>query len=149
MVIENLIKLITSKLSDWYTIPAPKLIHFMDEVIFDINHQLNTQYPTFSEASDSTADNVTASYDYKAFPDEWQRTVVVYGAASKIYASDDEGINTATDYSSEYQEYLFLMLRDFVEHTEDADRAPKTGYFEDKWWLARGEWAITDWEDPM
>lgn len=91
-----------------------RLSSFMDEVIDDINAQLGANFPTFSDVESNRFAKVTASewvYDY--IPDRYIRTVVVTGAAAKWYTADEEGIESATTYIRDYNNALFLMLRDF------------------------------------
>lgn len=87
-----------------------RMLSFMDEVIDDINAQLGAQFPTFTEHNENV-NNTPNEYTY--FPDRYIRTVVVSGAAAKWYTADEEGIETATTYVRDYNNALFLMLRDF------------------------------------
>lgn len=80
---------------------------YLDHVIDDINQQLNTIYPVFSELPSGTA-------VYDCFPDRYIRNVVCMGAALYFYMTDEEGSQAPMGYTASYQNALFLMLRDYV-----------------------------------
>ena len=106
MYIPDIVKLINKKIpSEQLTLE--RVCVFMDEVIDDINAQLSANFPTFTEYM-----NVRGSMLYTCIPDRYLRTVVVTGAAAKWYTADEEGIETATTYVRDYNNVLFLMLRD-------------------------------------
>lgn len=107
--------------------PYSKLEQFMDQVIDDINDELSTDFPVFSEVMASTSET-DPDYDY--FPDRYIRSVVIKGSAYKFYVQDEEGIDTAQRYGAEYFNALFLMLRDYssevpeeyqLDHTSAVD----------------------------
>ena len=50
---------------------------------------------------------------YDAFPDEYLRTVVALGVATKFYTRDEEGEQIALDYQARYEAALFKMTRDY------------------------------------
>lgn len=50
---------------------------------------------------------------YDAFPDEYLRTVVALGVATKFYTRDEEGEQVALDYQNRYEAALFKMVRDY------------------------------------
>lgn len=77
----------------------------LDRTIDDINADLGSCYPAFSEM-----DPLKAEYDY--FPDRYIRTVVLPGAAWYYFTTDEEGISTASQYALDYERGKFLMLRD-------------------------------------
>ena len=120
-----------------------RMLSFMDEVIDDINAQLGSRFPTFSEWNAAVDRPGHKPNEYTLFPDRYIRTVVVTGAAAKWYTADEEGIETATTYIKDYDRALFIMLRDFSyefmidakynewrpEHTSGAipDYAPASG----------------------
>lgn len=79
---------------------------YLDKAIDDINSQLNSTFPAFSEIPEGKAE-----YDY--FPDRYIRSVVCVGAAWYYYTTDEEGISTAPQYQLEYDRGLFIMLRDY------------------------------------
>lgn len=106
-----------------------KLLPFLDEVIDDINSTLNATYPSFSSEcppENLAADRTTA---YTCFPDNYIRSVVCIGAASKFYTMDEEGIVAAEGYEMKYQENLFYMLRDFVDHVPRFYQSDSIGGF--------------------
>jgi len=82
----------------------------MDSVIDDINAQLNSKFPTFS---DVIVEEGVNNPDYQAIPDKYLRSVVVVGAAVKYYEADEEGNPSATSFVQDYRQQLFYMLRDF------------------------------------
>lgn len=114
-----------------------RLSSFMDEVIDDINAQLGADFPTFTTVENNRFAHVTNNewvYDY--FPDRYIRTVVVTGAAAKWYTVDEEGIESATTYIRDYNNALFLMLRDFsyqflTDPKYDKYRSDSTGAIPD------------------
>lgn len=83
-----------------------ELKFYLDKTIDDINGQLNSKYPAFSDSS------ITS--EYTAFPDQWIRSVVIPGAAWYYYVSDEEGSPAAIQYQNDYQRGLFYMLRDMI-----------------------------------
>lgn len=109
MYIQNLIELINHKLADELLSPT-QLIKHMDSVIDDINTQLNSVFPTFTEL---LQDNQMLNINYTAFPDKYLRSVVVVGAATKYYEIDEEGNPVAQSFAQEYRQQLFYMLRDY------------------------------------
>lgn len=80
-----------------------QLVQYLDKTIDDINRQLGSTYPVFSEI---TTD------EYTLFPDSYIRTVVIPGAAWYYFTADEEGISTAEQYAADYERGLFFMLRD-------------------------------------
>lgn len=108
MTIQEIIKRINGKLAG-ELLTYSELLPFLDNVIDDINIQLSTCYPVFSEIPEGKTD-----YDY--FPDMYIRSVVVPGAAWYYFVMDEEGIPTATQFQSDYQLNLFHMHRDMMYH---------------------------------
>lgn len=106
MLIKNIIPLINAKLAG-ELLTYKDLQPFMDNVIDDINAQLNTIYPAFSELG-------SFDVDYNMFPDRFIRSVVVPGAAWYFFVADEEGSPTAQQLAQDYQRGLFLMLRDML-----------------------------------
>lgn len=92
-----------------------RLVSYMDETIDDINAQLGSNFPTFSEwASENwKGSSYSSEWRYSLIPNRYLRTVVVTGAAAKWFTADEEGIESATTYIRDYNNALFLMLRDF------------------------------------
>lgn len=88
----------------------------LDRAIDDINTNLNSTFPAFSEMPEGKAE-----YDY--FPDRYIRSVVCVGAAWYFYTSDEEGISTAPQYQLEYERGLFYMLRDYFNDVPEEYQA--------------------------
>jgi hypothetical protein len=82
-----------------------QLKRFLDRTIDDINQQLNSTFPAFSEMPEGKAE-----YDY--FPDRYIRSVVLQGAAWYYFTTDEEGNQTAPQYMMNYERALYYMLRD-------------------------------------
>lgn len=83
-----------------------QLIIYLDKTIDDINSQLNSTFPAFSELPEGKA-------EYAYFPDRFIRSVVCVGAAWYYFTTDEEGISTAPQYQYDYDRGLFIMLRDY------------------------------------
>ena len=87
---------------------------FLDSVIDDINAKLNSRFPVFSEFS---RENFPSFYpNYNFFPETYIRKVVLMGAAYKFYVADEEGLQAAPMMGYDYQQNLFEMLRDYLDH---------------------------------
>ena len=104
-----------------------ELILYMDKVIDDINNQLNTNYPTFSEYK---AEFFPDYPNYNVFPEKYIRSVVVPGAAYNFYKVDEEGNNTAPLFRQEYQTNLFYMVRDMMDKVPRRFQGRCQGYVE-------------------
>lgn len=104
-----------------------QLLVFLDSTIDDINQALNSNFPVFSEFTD-TYENYP---EYNFFPDRYIRTVVVTGACAKFYICDEEGSTVAEQYQYEYQDALFKMVRDYSEQVPAEYRADNQGYMTD------------------
>ena len=102
-----------------------ELMLYLDKVIDDINSQLNSNYPTFSEY---TSEYFPDYPNYNVFPEKYIRSVVVPGAAYKFYQVDEEGNNTAPLFRQEYQTNLFYMVRDMMESVPPRFRSRCQGY---------------------
>lgn len=89
----------------------------LDQVIDDINSELNTKYPVFSEFTLQEYPDKFPDYDF--FPEKYVRNVIPVGVASYFYITDEEGIETATEYKRKYDKVLFEMIRDFTEYVPD------------------------------
>ena len=87
---------------------------FLDHAIDDINSQMNTRYPTFSELR--VANRGVKPPKYECFPDRYIRSCLIPGAAYYFYTADEEGIDTAPAYKELFFKGLFMMLRDYVEY---------------------------------
>ena len=83
-----------------------QLVDYLDRTIDDINSQLNSTFPVFSELPDGKAE-----YDY--FPDRYIRSVVTVGAAWYYFSTDEEGNQTAPQYMYDYERGMFTMSRDY------------------------------------
>lgn len=100
---------------------------YLDAVVDEINSKLHSKFKTFSEVS-----SLDTNVDYNEFPDKYIRTVVAVGAAAKWYIDDEEGIETATALVQQYNNNLFIMMRDYgplVPESKQADA--HSGYLED------------------
>ena len=62
---------------------------FLDRTIDDLNSELSSCYPSFSDFVVDEA--VKADGNYNFFPDHFIRSVVIVGAAYYYYISDEEG----------------------------------------------------------
>lgn len=102
-----------------------KLLPFLDAVIDDINSRLSSTYPSFTDLQ--ITNNPSSDDVYDAFPDRYLRSVVCLGAASKFYTMDEEGIVSAESYEMEYQQNLFYMVRDWIDHVPLYYRSDTTG----------------------
>ena len=109
MHIANIVTLVNRKLANELLSQTELLMH-MDSVIDDINSQLNSTFPTFSEVIVEEGVN---NPDYQAIPDKYLRSVVVVGSAVKYYEADEEGNQSALSFAQDYKQQLFYMLRDF------------------------------------
>ena len=123
MHIQVLVNLINHKLADELLSQTQLLMH-MDSVIDDINAQLNSTFPTFSEVIQKEGVN---NPDYQYIPDKYLRSVVVVGAATKYYEIDEEGNATAQLFAQDYRQRLFYMLRDFSMSIPEEYRAKDQG----------------------
>lgn len=139
MMISDLVTRINTNLAG-DTLLYQNLRIYLDAVIDDINEDLHTKFPAFSDL----ASNVT---EYTAFPDHYQRTVLVYGAVVKYYAVDDEGYQSQNDYFvQQYNKHRYTMIRDYLESVPTEYKAPETeGYLtgdpltDQGVWLEAGE----------
>lgn len=147
MNIRSIVRLINRKLAGDH-VPDFVIISFMDEVIDEINRDMNTIFPTFTELYKKNAEGAWEG-DYDAIPDTYLRTVVVYGAAAKWYSMDEEGIAPAEDFESKYREHKFYMVRDYVTQVPPEYEAVPTGHFNNDEDLRRGIWAGDIWENLL
>lgn len=106
MLIKDIVALVNQKLAG-ELLTYSELKPHLDSTIDDINTQLNSKYPAFSEL-----DSIVT--EYTAFPDKFIRQVVVPGAAWYFYTTDEEGSAAAPQYAQDYQRGLFTMLRDML-----------------------------------
>ena len=86
MTISKIIKRINEELAG-ELLTYGELETFLDQVIDDINHQLDSKFPAFSDFS---AETYPDRYpDYNFFPQEYGRNVVIKRAAYKFYVMDE------------------------------------------------------------
>jgi len=85
---------------------------FLDDTVDDINQQLNSIYPVFSELDPSAS-------EYTAFPDIYLRKVVSLGAAWYFYKADEEGVDSAPAYKEQYYQALYFMARDMMNNVPE------------------------------
>ena len=130
MKYKTIVDLISKQLAD-ELVSESEMLSYMDRVVDDINVQLNTKFPTFTEFKENEA--ITDDLDYTAIPDKYIRSVVIPGAAFKYYTTDEEGGYAAPKYEEEYNRGLFYMLRDFSFSVPEEYREDNQGYidFED------------------
>lgn len=93
-----------------------QMSRFLDRTVDDINQQMNSKYPVFSDFTEANNPGIWPNYNF--FPDVYIRTVVCIGAAYKYFTADEEGIATATAYGWEYKDGLFRMVRDYVDFVD-------------------------------
>jgi hypothetical protein len=110
MEIQKIVNAINDKLNGETLSYTDLLIH-LDATIDDINQRLSAKFPVFSEFTTESFPEHYPNYDF--FPDKYIRTVVIKGVAAKFYCTDEEGIDSAKQYTKEYNDALFLMLRDY------------------------------------
>lgn len=135
----------------------PEIVSFLDLVIDEINADLCSTYPAFSEFTptlypgykaelytkvdengDIVIDEVArkAVYEnYDLFPDKYIRSVVIPGAAYKWFSVDEEGASTAPLFQQEYEKARFEMLRDFVDLVPYEYQNNLTGAITDPWYF--------------
>ena len=124
MKIIDIVKL-TNKYLAGEQLTYPKLVPFLDAVIDDINSNLNSTYPSFSSMMIEANPLNDDVYDY--FPDQYIRSVVCLGAASKFYTTDEEGVLSSEGFEMEYRQNLFYMQRDYIEHVPRFFQSDRTG----------------------
>lgn len=100
------------------TLSYNKMKPFLDNVLDDINDDLGSIYPVFSELESSVD-------EYTAFPDKYLRQVVAIGAAWYFFLVDEEGISTAETLQQLYQYNLFKMQRDLVGFVPEEYQKPE------------------------
>ena len=113
MLISTLVQNINSQLAG-ELLSIGELTVFIDKAIDDINTRLNTKFPVLSDAVATAISDGAQSFEYKAIPDKYIRTVVVPGAVFKYYTTDEEGAAVAPKYEEEFLKGLFYMERDYL-----------------------------------
>ena len=107
MIIKTVKDLVNSRLAG-EQLTYSTLKPYLDAVVDEINSKLHSKFKVFSEVS-----NLDTNVDYNEFPDKYIRTVVAVGAAAKWYIDDEEGIDTAAALLQQYNNNLFVMMRDY------------------------------------
>ena len=115
MLIKDIVKGVNHKLSG-EMLSYRELIPHLDSAIDDINQQLNTDYPVFSELPDNTV-------TYDCIPDRYIRSCVIVGAAYYFYMTDEEGSMATNGFQATYAQNLFYMLRDYIHCVPDKYKA--------------------------
>lgn len=119
---------------------------YVDNVIDDINYTLNACYPTTAEMdafilANSQADVPSNLYskdllDYGRWNDDILsilpysvvHRVIIVGAALKWLTADEEGLNTAPEFTQEYTKALFALQRDFCNKVPAKYQAINQGF---------------------
>ena len=130
MKYNTIVNLISKHLAD-ELVSEVEMLSYMDRVIDDINVQLNTTFPTFTEFKEQQTEQATLDsldLDYTAIPDKYIRTVVIPGAAYKYYTTDEEGNYAAPKYEEDYRQGLFYMVRDYSFSVPTQYRADAQGF---------------------
>lgn len=105
------------------------LVPYFDAVVDEINEKMHACFKTFSEVNPTGFGEPSV---YSEFPDKYIRTVVCLGAAAKWYVDDEEGIETATALKMQYDNNLFVMVRDYGPLIpEDKKRNDVSGFLKD------------------
>ncbi len=104
-----------------------ELRNFFDSVVDEINHRLNSTFPSFSEFTQA---NYPQHPNYNFFPDKYIRSVVSVGAAFHFYIEDEEGAEGAVKYEEQYQKNLFYMERDYSVKVPEEFQADDQGHLE-------------------
>ena len=125
MKLTQIVGLVNTKLAG-ETLTYNQMLPYLDGAIIDINSNLNSCFPTFSELYPTL--DIEANYDL--FPDRYITSVVVIGAAFKFYTTDEEGISTAQGYQVEYNQGMFYMIRDYSANVPEMYKASNQGYIE-------------------
>lgn len=124
MKVKDIVKLTNTYLAGEQLV-YQKLVPFYDAVIDDINNRLSSTYPSFSSLDFQELDTDSAEYDF--FPDQYIRSVVALGAAHKFYTMDEEGVVYDAAYEQKYEEALFYMTRDHIDHVPRIFQSDTTG----------------------
>lgn len=103
------------------TLSYKEMLPHLDAAVDGINTTLNTIYPVFSEVPYENSES-----EYSFFPDKYIRLVVIPGAAWHFYVMDEEGLQTAPQYQTDFENGKFLMQRDMLykipEEFQDDDQ---------------------------
>ena len=102
------------------TLSYQELKLHLDTVIDDINTDLTSKYPAFSELADGVD-------EYTLIPDRYIRSVICVGAAHYFYITDEEGGTAARTYQELYYTNRFSFVRDWIDkvpHDYERDDSP-------------------------
>lgn len=124
MLVSEIVKRVNQELAGEQLVYT-KLKPFLDSVIDDINTNLNSIFPTFSDLGTALDGGTVMDYDF--FPDKYIRSVVIKGAAYKFYVMDEEGESIAQQYAVDYQTNLFYMVRDYIDKVPEEYQSDSTG----------------------
>jgi len=114
---------ITKRINDLLageTLSYKQLTLHLDAVIDDINTDLASKYPAFSELPEGAV-------EYTHIPDRYIRSVVCIGAAHYFYITDEEGGTAARTYQELYFTNRYTFVRDWidkVQHEDERDDSP-------------------------
>lgn len=125
MTIQKIVDAVNEKLGGELLTYEEMKIH-LDAVIDDINAQLNSCFPAFSDFTLTDYPDRYPNYDF--FPDKYIRSVVIVGAAYQFYTTDEEGISTATAYQYEYERNKFYMVRDYINLIPEEYQCDNQGF---------------------
>lgn len=104
---------------------------FLDRTIDDLNQDLDSCYPSFSEFMQ--LNDIDPNADYDLFPDKYIRTVVIPGAAFYYYQADEEGDTVANSFGGMYGDGRYKMQRDFTIQVPDEYANKEGGYAKFDW----------------
>lgn len=132
-----------------------EIVSYLDLVIDEINADLSSKFPTFSEFTptqfpdykveeytreDGSIDTVKKNLiysNYDLFPDKYIRSVVIPGAAYKWFSVDEEGASTAPLFQQEYEKAKFEMVRDYMDFVPLEYIQDNTGAATDPYYIYR------------
>lgn len=125
---------------------APDVYYYMDRVIDDINKNLQTKFPLFSEWVDFVErwNKLFPEYPkdrttYDVIPNKYLRSVVALGTALYFFSNDEEGELIAQDYQQKYNMEMFYMVRDYHSQVPDMFRDDDGGYID---FAYEREWGV-------
>ena len=102
--------------------------HILDRVMDEVNEELNSTYPVFSEFMFEEKDNYEANYHY--IPDKYIRNVIIPGVAYYFYQEDEEGEAAAGSFNQSYRSAMWKFKRDFIMKVPAEYQSDKEGYVE-------------------
>lgn len=132
-----------------------EIVSYLDLVIDEINADLSSKFPTFSEFTATQFPNYKAELytnedgsidrearnavynNYDLFPDKYIRSVVIPGAAYKWFSVDEEGASTAPLFQQEYEKARFEMVRDYIDFVPEEYIDDNTGAITDPYYKYR------------